>query len=131
MALFSKDAPPQPGEARPEPRSGTTVSVLGPGLVFEGTITGKENLIVEGSVRGRIRMDSDVRVAAGANVEATVEAQNVTIEGSVVGDIVAARKLELISTARVDGNIKAPKVVVAEGAKFRGAVDMGSEKPKE
>jgi cytoskeletal protein CcmA (bactofilin family) len=131
MALFSKDAPLQTADSKPEVRGGTAVSVLGPGIVFEGTITGKENLIVEGRIKGKIQLDSDVRIASGARIEATVDAINVTVEGAVVGDIAARKKIELISSANVDGNMRAPKIVVAEGAKFRGAVDMGSEKPKE
>ena len=45
------------------------------------------------------------------------------------GDVSADEKVELVASATVDGNIKAPKIVVAEGARFRGSVDMGSPKP--
>ena len=62
-------------------------------------------------------------------MEATVHARNVTVEGKVTGDISADDRLELVLTATVDGNIRAPKIIVAEGAKFRGSVDMGSAKP--
>ena len=52
-----------------------------------------------------------------------------TVEGNLTGDISADDKVELVASATVDGNIKAPKIVVAEGARFRGSVDMGSAKP--
>jgi cytoskeletal protein CcmA (bactofilin family) len=55
----------------------------------------------------------------------------VTVEGKCTGDISADDRLELVTTAMVEGNLKAPKIVVAEGAKFRGSVDMGSARPKE
>ena len=69
--------------------------------------------------------------AAGFSLEATVHARNVLVEGNLVGDVSADQKVELVAGADVDGNIRAPKIVVAEGARFRGSVDMGSERPKD
>ena len=74
-------------------------------------------------------MEDRVRIGTKARVEATVHAKNVTIEGKLTGDVSADERVELIASATVDGNIKAPKIIVAEGAKFRGSVDMG--KPKD
>lgn len=132
MALFSKDPTPAP---RPEPRVGSIVlpggTFFGPNLVIEGTITGSEPITIEGTVRGNIKISSDLRLGTKARVEATVHARNVTVEGQVTGDISADDRVELVATAAVDGNIKAPKIIVAEGARFRGSVDMGSSRPKE
>ena len=82
-------------------------------------------------MHGKINLSSDLQIGTQARVEATVHAKNVTVEGKVTGDISADDRLELIATATVDGNIKAPKIIVAEGAKFRGSVDMGSARPRE
>ena len=95
---------------------------------IDGTITGNEPVLVEGTVRGKIDMAGDLRVGTKARVEATVHAKNVTIEGRLNGDVSADDRVELIASATVDGNIKAPKIVVAEGARFRGSVDMGRPK---
>jgi len=133
MAIFAKDQ--ASGAEKPPENSGDgargSVSLIGPEIQFEGTISGRERLIIEGVVRGRIELESDLRITATARVEATVHATAVHIEGLLIGDVSAERKIELVASANVDGNIRAPKVVVAEGAKFRGAVDMGSEKPKD
>jgi len=131
MALFSKEpAPPQrPAPQRESPSQTGHVSYFGTNLVFDGTLTGNEGLVIEGSVRGKINLESDLRIGASARLEATVHAKNVTVEGIVAGDISADTRLELLAGARVDGNLKAPKIIVAEGARFRGAVDMGSDKP--
>jgi cytoskeletal protein CcmA (bactofilin family) len=133
MALFAKEAPAQTTEQQPwrENGTGSTVSVLGPGISLDGKVTGKQNLVVEGHIKGSLELGSDLRIAPGARIEASVHAMNVTVEGTVTGDISAERKIELLSTARVDGNIKAPKIVVSEGARFRGSVDMGAQKPAE
>lgn len=131
MALFSKDQPPpKPAVLRPpEGQSGPSTTYIGPNITIDGTLSGGEPVLVEGTVRGKISLQGDLQIGTKARIEATVHARNVTVEGKVIGDISADDRLELIMTATVDGNIKAPKIIVAEGAKFRGSVDMGSAQP--
>ena len=133
MALFSKDtaAPPRP---QPRPDSQAAVpgqTFIGPDVVVEGTISGTEPVLIEGNVRGKINLGSDLHIGTKARVEASVHAKNVTIEGKLNGDVSADERVELVTTATVDGNIRAPKIIVADGAKFRGSVDMGSQRPRE
>jgi cytoskeletal protein CcmA (bactofilin family) len=135
MALFSKDPAP-PAAPRTDTRSSSAPAqpggtFFGANITVEGTITGSELVTVEGTIRGKINVTSDLRVGTKARIEATIHARNVTVEGKVTGDISADDKVELVASATVDGNIKAPKIVVAEGAKFRGNVDMGSKVPKD
>jgi cytoskeletal protein CcmA (bactofilin family) len=137
MAFFSsKDNAPPPKAQPPKapPRVDTPVAAgtafIGPDIVVEGTVTGTEFLLIEGSVKGEIRLEADLRIGVNATVEATVHARNVSVEGRLIGDASADDRLELIATAEVEGNLKAPKIIVAEGAKFRGNVDMGSTKPR-
>jgi cytoskeletal protein CcmA (bactofilin family) len=100
-------------------------------LTIDRTVTGSEPIVVEGTVRGKIEISSDLRIGTKARVEAALHARNVTVEGKVTGDISAVDRLELVATSIVEGNLKAPKIIVAEGAKFRGSVDMGAPRPKE
>ena len=134
MALFSKDPAPAP-PVRPnvpsQPGGTFNGTYIGSNITIDGTITGNEPVLIEGTVRGKIDMGGDLRVGTPARVEATVHAKNVIVEGKLTGDISADEKVELVASATVDGNIKAPKIVVAEGAKFRGNVDMGSTRPRE
>ena len=132
MALFSsKDtAPPKP-PSRVDAMPAVQGTFLGPNAKIEGTITGTEMVTIEGTVTGTINLGGDLLIGTRARVEATVHAKNVTIEGTLSGDVSADERVELVASATVDGNIKAPKIVVAEGAKFRGSVDMGSARPKE
>jgi cytoskeletal protein CcmA (bactofilin family) len=111
--------------------SGPTITFFGPNVVVEGTITGNEPVLIEGTIRGEINLASDLRIGTQARIEAKVHAKNVTVEGKLTGDVTADDRVELVASATVDGNIKAPKIVVAEGARFRGSVDMGSARPKE
>jgi cytoskeletal protein CcmA (bactofilin family) len=133
MALFSKDpAPPAPAPVRrdtPTPTAGTTL--VGPNITIEGTLSGSEPVVVEGTIRGHVKLSADLRIGTKARIEATVHARSIVIEGRVEGDVSADERVELIAGSNVEGNIKAPKIVVADGAKFRGNVDMGSARPRE
>jgi len=102
---------------------------FGPKASIEGTVSGSEPVYIEGHVKGTIHLSGELRIGTQARVEAKVHARNVTVEGKVNGDISADDRVELVASASVEGNIKAPKIVVAEGARFRGNVDMGSAKP--
>jgi len=116
---------PRPGEPQPV-FEGT---FFGPNVVVEGNVTGSEPVLIEGTVKGTIRLTGDLRVGTKARIEAKVHAKNVMVEGKLTGDVTADDRVELVAGCTVDGNIKAPKIIVAEGAKFRGSVDMG--KPKD
>lgn len=133
MALFSKEpTPPQPAPRRDlpvPPANGMTF--IGPNISVEGTLTGSEPVVIEGSVKGNVKLSGELRIGTKARVEATVHARNIVIEGKLNGDVSADERVELVASASVDGNIKAPKIVVAEGARFRGSVDMGSTAPRE
>jgi len=132
MALFSSKEPaPQPRSTPPrstDPQQATG-TFFGPNVTIEGTVTGSEPVLIEGTVRGKINLTGELRIGTKARIEATVHAKNVTVEGKLTGDVSADERVELVASATVDGNIKAPKIVVAEGARFRGSVDMGSAKP--
>lgn len=128
MALFStKEPTPQPRGLDTQPVSGGTF--IGSNLTIDGTVSGSEPVLIEGTVRGKINLSGELRIGTKGRVEATVHAKNVTVEGKLTGDVSADDKVELVASATVDGNIKAPKIIVAEGARFRGSVDMGSAKP--
>jgi cytoskeletal protein CcmA (bactofilin family) len=131
MALFSKDAPPAKQPIRPDAPPGTLGTAIGANITVEGSLTGSEPVLIEGTVRGTVNLTADLRVGVKARVEANVHARNVMVEGKLTGDVSADERVELVASATVDGNIKAPKIIVAEGAKFRGSVDMGSQVPRE
>jgi len=131
MALFSKDTPAAP---RPQPRSADgppafNGTFFGANVTIDGTVTGSEPVMVEGTIKGTINLTGELRVGTKARIEAKVHARNVIVEGKLTGDISADERVELVASATVDGNIRAPKIIVAEGARFRGNVDMGSSKP--
>jgi cytoskeletal protein CcmA (bactofilin family) len=120
-----------PSAASPAPvqQSTTrTMCVIGPKTVVKGEVTGDEDVLVEGTVDGQIRITRDLRVGAGGVVKATVEAQSVVVSGEFVGDCRASHRVEIQATGRLTGNISAPRVVIAEGATFKGNSDMSGKR---
>ena len=138
MGIFGKEpdgkpAPAAPPAQRPAPqnapspqasRAAGSACVIGAKTTVKGEITGDEDVLVEGAVEGPIRISRDLRVAASGSVRANVEANSVIVSGEVLGDCTAAVRVDIQATGRLTGNIRAPKIVIAEGAVFRGNSDM-------
>ena len=98
---------------------------VGKSVVFKGELSGSEDLVVEGTVEGKIELREHVlTVGSHGKVKAEVFAKIVIVLGEVVGNITASEKVELRESGSVDGDITAPRVGIAEGAHLRGSVDM-------
>jgi cytoskeletal protein CcmA (bactofilin family) len=124
MSIFGKSGPTSPD---PEaPRHETRTAFVGPKVRIHGELAGEEDIVVEGRVDGRVDVSKSVRIGAHGEVHGDVHAQILSIAGKVWGDVSADERVELLPSASLEGNIRAPKIVISEGAQFRGRVDMGS-----
>jgi cytoskeletal protein CcmA (bactofilin family) len=99
-------------------------TIIGPDLVIDGEISGDESLVIQGTVKGRIALLEKVSVDGAAVVEADVEARAVEVSGRLTGNIHASERVELRGECRVVGDIRAPRILIADGANFKGSVDM-------
>ncbi len=100
-------------------------TVIGSSIVIDGEISGEEPLVVRGTIKGRILVRDSLVIEAGAHVEADVESANITVIGTVHGDLAASERAELRPECTVIGDISAPRILIADGANFKGSVDMG------
>ncbi len=101
-----------------------TETVIGKSITIDGEISGTEPVIVEGSVKGKISLESSVVVASGAVVEADINTEEVEISGQVTGNIVASQRVEIKADGKMVGDIKSPRILIADGAGFKGNIDM-------
>ena len=99
-------------------------NVIGSSIVIDGEITGDEDLVIQGTVKGKITLKESLFVEGSGVVEADIETRNVEVSGSVTGNINATDKVELRTDGRMVGDIKAPRILIADGATFKGNVDM-------
>ncbi len=109
------------------PRSATCV--IGPEIAVRGTLSGEEDLIVEGRIEGRVSLNGHLVVASGGELEADLEVDSIEVHGQVRGDISAARAITIEKGAHVTGNVRAPRVIIHDGAHFDGAVEMDVQLP--
>ncbi len=103
-----------------------TNTVIGGSIVIDGEISGEEDLVIQGTVKGRIVLKENVFVEQSGVVEADIETNNIEVSGQVTGNIVATDKVEITAGGRTIGDIKAPRILIADGAIFKGNVDMDS-----
>ena len=143
MAMFRKAddeggmevaSPPKIGQARPV-RS-KNVSVIGPTLVFKGELSADEDLVIEGNIEGTIaHHKKHLTIGKQGRVRADIHASSVIVEGQLVGDIYSEGIVSLANGAEVKGDIKCGRIVMEDGARFKGKIDMGDkvniEVPKE
>ena len=98
---------------------------IGKSVVIKGELTGSEDLTIEGHVEGKIELRQNVlTIGPNGKIKAQVFAKSVIILGEVTGNVTATEKVDLRDNGSVDGDIISPRVAIAEGAHFRGSVDM-------
>ena len=106
---------------------GRTISYLGPGLQIKGEITGNEDLKLDSKVEGLVSIGG-FRLAVGpsAHVVGDIVAREAAIFGKVSGDISACDRIEVKKSASVVGDLSTGKVIIEEGAYFKGSIEIGS-----
>jgi cytoskeletal protein CcmA (bactofilin family) len=98
---------------------------IGKSVVIKGELSGSEDLTIEGQVDGKIELRQNVlTIGPNGKIKAQVFAKSVVILGEVTGNVTASEKVDIRDNGSVDGDIAAPRVAIAEGAHFRGSIDM-------
>ena len=100
-------------------------TVIGEGLVIEGEFSSDDEVVVHGTVRGTLSAGGAVSVANGAVVEADVTSVSLSVAGNVTGNINASDRVDIQAGGRLVGDVKASRLTIADGASFKGNVDMG------
>lgn len=98
---------------------------IGKSVVIKGELNGSEDLTIEGQVEGKIELRQNIlTIGANGKIKAQIFAKSVIILGEVTGNVSASDKVDIRDNGSVDGDIAAPRVAIAEGAHFRGSIDM-------
>ena len=98
---------------------------IGKSVVIKGELSGSEDLTIEGQVEGKIELRQNVlTIGPNGKIKAQVFAKSVIVLGEVVGNVTASEKVDIRDNGSVDGDLVSPRVAIAEGAHFRGSIDM-------
>ena len=109
----------------PAATAGGRSATIGPGIVINGDISGNESLLIEGKVEGKIQLPGhQVEVGKSGKVHANILAKFVRVEGELQGDIDGKEKVIIAKSGNVRGNISAPRVMLEDGAIFKGSIDI-------
>ena len=100
---------------------------IGKSVVIKGELNGSEDLTIEGHVEGKIELREHVlTIGPNGKIKAELFAKSVVVLGEVIGNVSATEKVDIRENGSVDGDITSPRVAIAEGAHFRGSVDMAA-----
>ncbi len=98
---------------------------IGKSVVIKGELNGSEDLTIDGRVEGKIELRQNVlTIGANGKIKAEVFARSVVVLGQLTGNVIATEKVDIRDNGSIDGDITSPRVAIAEGAHFRGSVDM-------
>lgn len=115
-----------PAHAPDAGRSGRIVNInIGPSIQIKGELQGDEDLTIDGRVEGKIELrDHNLTIGSNGKIKADLFARTIVIAGDVTGNAFAAERVEIAPTGRLTGDIHSPRITIADGAHFKGSVDM-------
>jgi len=102
---------------------GTTI--IGESFLVNGSLNGDEDLTVRGRIEGTLTLTKTLVVEPTGVVKAEVQVKSCVISGAVIGNLTATESVEITKEGRMIGDISAPRVIIVDGASFRGRIDMG------
>jgi cytoskeletal protein CcmA (bactofilin family) len=116
----------RPGESR------TDIAHIGKSVVIKGELSGSEDLYLDGEVEGSIELrDHSLTVGPNGHIRANINAKEVIVQGKVEGNIVGTERVELRKSAVQVGDIATQRIVIEDGAYFKGGIDIRKDKDKD
>jgi cytoskeletal protein CcmA (bactofilin family) len=104
--------------------------VIGRGIQVKGNLSGAGDVIIEGRVEGHVVLKDGFTIEEGGQVRADVEAAHVTVNGEMVGNLDVHDRVRISNGAKLVGDIRAPKVILEDGARFNGSIEMDVKLPE-
>lgn len=133
MALFNREdeepdvASPSSPTVPKKASLGGRSTYIGPGVKIKGEITADVEVVVDGDVQGRLELRDSLTVGSKGTIDGDIVARSVQVAGKVVGNVRGTDRFELLQSGRIEGDVVSPRVVIAEGAFFKGKVEMASQ----
>ncbi len=109
--------------------AGDTPGIIGRGIQIRGTLSGAGDLVIEGRVEGKVDLKDHLTIEQSGVVVADIESDELTVLGQLSGNVESATRTAIKASSVVVGDIHAPKVVIEDGARFRGNIEMDVKLP--
>jgi cytoskeletal protein CcmA (bactofilin family) len=119
---------PQPSIPRSQPPPAKERALIGPSIEIKGSLSGGEDLLVEGRVEGKIELaQHSVTIGTSGRIKADIRGRSIVIMGEVEGDLYGSEQIILRRSSTVTGNLVSPRVSLEDGSNFKGSIDMTSK----
>ena len=121
---------PQPAapQSQPQPAPAKERAMIGPSIEIKGSLSGGEDLIVEGRVEGKIELaEHSVTIGTSGRIKADIQGRNIVVMGEVEGNLFGSEQIILRQSSTVRGNLVSPRVSLEDGSNFKGSIDMTSK----
>lgn len=123
-------SPTRASEPEPNPVRGSGSAALGKNVTVKGQIFAREDLTIDGEVEGTVEChDHRLTIGPNARVQASLKAREIVIQGSIQGNVEAADKIDIKKEAKLVGDIKTSRIVIEDGAYFKGSIDISKAGP--
>ena len=117
--------PPQPSAPQSQPPSSKEQALIGSSIKIEGSLSGGEDLFVEGKIDGKIELDQhNVTIGTNGRIKADIHGRSIIVMGEVKGNLYGSEQITLRKSSKVRGNLFAARVSLEDGADFKGSIDM-------
>ena len=105
-------------------------ATIGKAVKIVGQIHSKEDLFVDGDLEGTVEaLEHKLTIGPNGTLHATVKAREVVVLGTIQGNVEAADKMEIRKDARLVGDIRTARIVIEDGAYFKGSIDIVKPEP--
>jgi cytoskeletal protein CcmA (bactofilin family) len=130
-ASFAREGINMNPAPRIEPESPRGGAAVGKSVFFKGQLTSREDLYIDGEVEGSIEMlEHRLTVGPNGKLLAGIKAREIVVLGTVHGNVEASEKIEIRREARLIGDLKTARIVIEDGAYFKGSIDIVRQEPK-
>ena len=110
---------------RPDPNEPKGSAVIGKSVTIKGEIHSREDLTIDGEVEGTVEVhDSRLTVGQNGKVQASVKAREIIVLGTILGNVEVADKIDIRKDAKLVGDIRTARIVIEDGAYFKGSTDI-------
>jgi cytoskeletal protein CcmA (bactofilin family) len=122
MSSPTRTFDPEPLASAPRPGGS---AALGKNVTVKGQIFAREDLTIDGEVEGTVEChEHRLTIGPNARVQAGLKAREIIIQGSIQGNVDATDKIDIKKEAKLVGDIKTSRIVIEDGAYFKGSIDI-------
>jgi cytoskeletal protein CcmA (bactofilin family) len=124
--------PTQPSVPQSQPPHAKERALIGASIEIKGSLSGGEDLFVEGRVEGKIELaQHSVTIGPSGRIKADIQGRNIVVMGEVEGNLFGSEQIVLRQSSTVRGNLVAPRVSLEDGSNFKGSIDMTAKSATE